>query len=193
MTQADIEELVDLDPQSPVPPFEQLKEQIAAAIESGNLLPADRLPPVRQLANDLGLAANTVARSYRELERAGLFETRGRHGTFVATSPSPTRKLRGAEARLVRHLHELGIGNEEILAMVRREADRHHTTQHRDHRDRRDSASARGFAGAATEVVTTSRAETPPPVGAVDRLPGGLGRRGPRGSNVWRPGGAYTI
>ena len=125
MAQVDFEELVDLDPESPVPPFEQVKEQIAAAIESGSLQPAHRLPTVRQLATDLGLAANTVARSYRELELAGMLETRGRHGTFVATSSSPTRKLAAREARdFVRTMHELGIGHEETLAIVRRETDR---------------------------------------------------------------------
>ncbi len=121
----DLEELVDLDPESPEAPFEQVKEQIAAAIETGSLQPADRLPTVRQLATDLGLAANTVARSYRELELAGMLETRGRHGTFVATRSSPTRKLAAGEARaFVRRMHELGIGNEETLAIVRRETDR---------------------------------------------------------------------
>ena len=125
MGDVDIEDLVDLDPESPVPPFEQVKAQIAAAIEAGSLEPADRLPTVRQLATDLGLAANTVARSYRELELAGLLETRGRHGTFVATSSSPTRRLAAREARtFVRLVHDLGIGNEEILAIVRREIDR---------------------------------------------------------------------
>ena len=121
----DIGEFVDLDPESPVPPFEQVKEQIAAAIETRTLAPADRLPTVRQLANDLGLAVNTVARSYRELELAGLLETRGRHGTFVATSSSPTRRLAAREAKnFVRDLRRLGIGNEEIVAIVRRETDR---------------------------------------------------------------------
>jgi DNA-binding transcriptional regulator YhcF (GntR family) len=121
----DLEELVDLDPESPVAPFEQVKEQIAAAIETGSLQPADRLPTVRQLATDLGLAANTVARSYRELELAGMLETRGRHGTFVATKSSPTRTRAAGEARaFVRRMHELGIGNEETLAIVRRETDR---------------------------------------------------------------------
>lgn len=116
---------MEVDPESPLPPFEQVKEQIAAAIEAGSLQPADRLPTVRQLAADLGLAANTVARSYRELELAGLLETRGRHGTFIAAHSSPTRKLAAREARnFVRSMHELGIGDEETLAIVRREAGR---------------------------------------------------------------------
>jgi DNA-binding transcriptional regulator YhcF (GntR family) len=77
---------------------------------------------VRQLAGDLGVAANTVARSYRELELAGVLETRGRHGTFVAAPPSPARKLAAREARsFVRRLRALGIGDEEMVAIIGRE------------------------------------------------------------------------
>jgi DNA-binding transcriptional regulator YhcF (GntR family) len=123
--QVDMEAFVDLDPESPIPPFEQVREQIAAAIQTGGIQPAERLPPVRQLATDLGLAANTVARSYRELELAGLLETRGRHGTFVANVQSPTRKLAAREARsFARRMRELGIGDEEMLDMLRRATDR---------------------------------------------------------------------
>lgn len=73
-----------LDPGSSIPPFEQLRRQIAAQIESGELPEAARLPPVRRLAEELGLAVNTVARTYRELEAEGFVETRGRGGTAVA-------------------------------------------------------------------------------------------------------------
>jgi DNA-binding transcriptional regulator YhcF (GntR family) len=125
MDGADLVELVVLDPESSLAPFQQVREQISAAIDSGALLPAVRLPPVRQLAADLGLAVNTVARSYRELELAGRLETRGRHGTFVAGAPSPTRKLAAREAeKFVRHMRELGIGDEETRAIVGRAVDR---------------------------------------------------------------------
>jgi DNA-binding transcriptional regulator YhcF (GntR family) len=128
MDKADLVDLVDLvalDPDSSVAPFQQVRAQIAAAIDSGALLPAVRLPPVRQLAADLGLAVNTVARSYRELELAGRLETRGRHGTFVAGAPSPTRKVAAREAeKFVRRMRELGIGYEETHAIVGRAMDR---------------------------------------------------------------------
>ncbi len=114
--------LLTLDPDSPVPPYEQVRLQISQAIASGALGPATRLPTVRQLAADLGLAANTVARSYRELELAGLIETRGRHGTFVAGAPSRTRGLAASAAHdFIRRMSELGIGQAESLAIVRRE------------------------------------------------------------------------
>lgn len=74
---------------SPVPPFEQIRAQIASLITVGTLAPGTRLPTVRSLASDLGLAAGTVARAYKELELAGLTETRRRNGTVVAGTPAP--------------------------------------------------------------------------------------------------------
>jgi DNA-binding transcriptional regulator YhcF (GntR family) len=116
--------MVVLDLGSSVPPFRQVREQITAAIESGSLRPAVRLPTVRELAADLGLAVNTVARSYRELELAGLVETRGRHGTFVSSGTSANHKTAIREARkFARRMRELGIGHEETLAILRRESD----------------------------------------------------------------------
>lgn len=114
--------LLSLDPDSSVPPYEQIRVQVAAAIESGELPTECRLPTVRGLASDLGLAINTVARAYRELELAGLIETRGRYGTFVAGAPSQSRRLAARAAReFTRRMRELGIGDAESLAIVRRE------------------------------------------------------------------------
>ena len=71
------------------PLFDQLRSQIIDGIRSGRLPPGTRLPTVRELAGQLGMAVNTVARAYRELESAGILETRGRFGTFVArTDPA---------------------------------------------------------------------------------------------------------
>lgn len=78
--------IVGIDDSSPTPPYEQLRAQIVALASSGALLVGARLPSVRQLADDLGLAPGTVARAYRELERDGNVQTRGRHGTFVASA-----------------------------------------------------------------------------------------------------------
>lgn len=76
---------VDLD--SATPAYEQIRAQIAALIALGALEPGTRLPTVRRLAADLGIAAGTVARAYRELEQPGLIETRRRNGTVVAPRP----------------------------------------------------------------------------------------------------------
>jgi DNA-binding transcriptional regulator YhcF (GntR family) len=76
---------VSIDPGAAVAPYEQLRSQVAAQVADGRLPAGNRLPTVRQLATDLGLAANTVARAYRELEADGVVVTRGRAGTFVTS------------------------------------------------------------------------------------------------------------
>jgi DNA-binding transcriptional regulator YhcF (GntR family) len=116
--------IIAVDEHSPVPPYEQVRAQIANAISQGELGPEERLPTVRQLAADLGLAANTVARSFRELEASGLLETRGRHGTFVAGAPSESRRQAERATRdYTRHMRQLGLNSLEILATVRREVE----------------------------------------------------------------------
>ncbi len=77
---------VRIDPASTVPPYEQLRTQVARQAADGSLPAGTRLPPVRQLATDLGLAANTVARAYKELEADGVVVTEGRRGTFVRSA-----------------------------------------------------------------------------------------------------------
>jgi DNA-binding transcriptional regulator YhcF (GntR family) len=114
--------MVTVDQQSPTPSFEQVRAQIEVAITSGALGPEERLPSVRQLAGDLRLAVNTVARSYRELEAAGWVETRGRHGTFVAGRPSPIRQQAERLTReFTARMRGLGLTPQEILATLRRE------------------------------------------------------------------------
>ena len=66
------------------PPYEQVRDRLRERIVRGSLLPGDRIPTVRGLADQLGLAPNTVARAYRDLEDEGWLEGRGRAGTFVA-------------------------------------------------------------------------------------------------------------
>lgn len=69
-----------------IPPYEQLRRQLAQLISSGALAPGQRLPPLRQLAADLGLAVGTVARTYRELEADGLITARRGGGSRVSDS-----------------------------------------------------------------------------------------------------------
>ena len=73
---------------SATPPYEQIRTQVSSLIALGTLAPGTRLPTVRSLAADLGIAAGTVARAYRELEQSGLIETRRRNGTVVAGTPA---------------------------------------------------------------------------------------------------------
>jgi DNA-binding transcriptional regulator YhcF (GntR family) len=87
-----------IDPASQTPPYEQLRSQIASRVASGELAPGTRLPTVRGLADEVGLAVNTVARVYRELEADGVVVTEGRRGTFVASSATAGSEEAGAAA-----------------------------------------------------------------------------------------------
>ena len=110
---------LDVDASSGVPPFEQVREGIRAQVESGQLEPGFRLPPVRALADSLGLAANTVARAYKELEALGVVETRGRAGTFVA-GRGVSRAVRSAASSYVASVRTLGLSDDDALDAVRR-------------------------------------------------------------------------
>ncbi|MDR7087688.1 DNA-binding transcriptional regulator YhcF (GntR family) [Aeromicrobium panaciterrae] len=85
--------LVTIDSNAAEPPYEQVRRQIAEGAASGTLKAGHKLPPVRTLAADLGLAVNTVAKAYRALETDGVIETHGRGGTLIAT-----RKIGDAQA-----------------------------------------------------------------------------------------------
>ncbi|MCD2196892.1 GntR family transcriptional regulator [Actinomycetospora endophytica] len=111
--------MLHIDPESWVPPFEQLRTQISDQIRSAELPAGHRLPPVRRLAADLGLAANTVARAYRELEQAGIAEGRGTRGTFVVGPPSDDDELRAAAVQYARRAAEIGATPEGALDVVR--------------------------------------------------------------------------
>jgi GntR family transcriptional regulator len=92
--------LIAIDPSEPTPIYVQLERAIRAAIATGRLEAGGQLPTVRQLAVDLKLNANTVARVYAELERAGVVETRRGVGTFVSsTQPTAPRQGRDQELR----------------------------------------------------------------------------------------------
>ncbi|SLK01134.1 GntR family transcriptional regulator [Arthrobacter sp. P2b] len=73
-----------IDLRSATPPYEQIRSQISSLVAIGDLAPGSRLPTVRSLAADLGVAVGTVARAYKELEAAGVVESRRRGGTIVA-------------------------------------------------------------------------------------------------------------
>ncbi len=110
-----------VDPASHEAPFEQVRGQVEALIRSGRLVPGDRLPTVRALATDLGLAANTVARAYKELEAAGLVETRSRAGTVVASGEHAAAAALGVlAARYVAAARGAGITDAAAVEIVLR-------------------------------------------------------------------------
>ncbi|MFC8246179.1 GntR family transcriptional regulator [Streptomyces chartreusis] len=118
------ERAVRVDTTSQVPPYEQIRAQLAALIRTGRLTEGERLPTVRQLAADLDLAPGTVARAYRELEAAELIRTRRGAGTRVAALPSEphahdARQLGTLARDFTSAARALGAGTEDILAAVR--------------------------------------------------------------------------
>lgn len=111
--------MIVIDPSSAVPPFEQLRTGLVDAVASAELAAGARLPTVRRLAEDLGVAPGTVARAYRELEASGIIETRGRNGTFVAFDADPARQqLQRAAAAFAAQVRDLHLDAEEALAIV---------------------------------------------------------------------------
>ena len=112
-----------LDAAAKEPPYEQIRAQLAGQVATGALAPGTMLPPVRTLAATLGVAANTVARAYRELEHAGVVTTRGRNGTVV-NDDAGDRAAKAAAATYADAMRALGVGQDEALELVRRAFDR---------------------------------------------------------------------
>lgn len=111
---------ISLDLRSAVPPYEQIRSQLSSFIAVGSLPPGSRLPTVRSLAADLGIAAGTVARAYKELESAGLIETRRRNGTVVlAPGDAPTAEVLAAVDRLVDAGRKAGLDGESLVQLLR--------------------------------------------------------------------------
>jgi GntR family transcriptional regulator len=116
--------MLTVDPADPTPLYAQLDRGIRAAIAAGRLKPGDRLPTVRQLAVELRINANTVAKVYAELERAGVLATQRGVGTFVRDYPTPLglatrrdreRELKPLVDRLLADASAVGISLHDIV------------------------------------------------------------------------------
>jgi GntR family transcriptional regulator len=92
--------VLSIDPRDATPIYAQLERGLRAAIATGRLTPGEQLPTVRQLAVELRVNANTVARVYAELERAGVIETRRGVGSFISASPAQAHPPREHDRRL---------------------------------------------------------------------------------------------
>jgi DNA-binding transcriptional regulator YhcF (GntR family) len=111
--------MISIDSQSATPPYEQLRIQFVDEVQSGALAGGSRIPTVRKLAEDLGLAPNTVARAYRELEADGFIETRGRNGSFVSAQGDAAAKQAQAAARAYAdRIQKLGVSRTTALGYV---------------------------------------------------------------------------
>jgi GntR family transcriptional regulator len=117
--------VVTIDPRDRTPIYAQLERALRASIASGRLRPGDQLPTVRQLAVDLRINANTVARVYGELERAGVLETQRGVGSFVSATPRQAlppaeraRQLKTFATRVLADAAAAGFGIGELVAAL---------------------------------------------------------------------------
>jgi GntR family transcriptional regulator len=117
--------ILALDPADPTPIYAQLERALRAAIATNRLKAGDQLPTVRELAVQLRINANTVARVYAALERDGVFETRRGVGTFVSTTPPkpvPQRErerlLRAFATRVLADAESQGFSLEDVLGAL---------------------------------------------------------------------------
>jgi len=112
--------LITIDDSADEPPYEQVRAQLAGLIAKGNLAEGDRLPTVRALAGDLGLAVNTVARAYKELEAEGLVTTGRRAGTVVAGGGHATDvALHRNAAAFAASVAKAGLSDSAAIDLVR--------------------------------------------------------------------------
>lgn len=111
--------MISIDLTSPVPPFEQVRSEIADLIRSGQLPDGQRLPTVRQLAADLRVAPGTVARAYATLEGEGLVRSQRSRGTRVTAPALPTPAVRAAAGALAASARDNGLTLEAAQALLR--------------------------------------------------------------------------
>jgi GntR family transcriptional regulator len=110
-----------LDTASGVPIYRQILDWVKVRVAGGQLRPGEQLPTVRQMAVDLNVNYNTVARAYMELERMGVVNTLQGKGTFVAAAPVSVdevvrgAKLRGLVNEFLARVAEFGFSTKEVL------------------------------------------------------------------------------
>jgi GntR family transcriptional regulator len=110
--------LLKLDLNDPRPLHEQVSGAIRGAIASGDVGPGDRLPPARDLADALGVNANTVLRSLRDLRDEGLLEFRRGRGVSVVRAPDPRRALTGRVRELLEEAARYGLRPQDVIDLI---------------------------------------------------------------------------
>jgi len=105
----ELRDLLRVDASASTPLFDQLRTGVIDGVRAGVLPPGTRLPTVRELAGQLGVATNTVARAYRELESAAIVETRGRFGTFISRVDPTDAAMAAAAKEYVDAAQALGL------------------------------------------------------------------------------------
>ncbi len=118
--------LIHIDSNDPTPLYAQLERAIRVAIATSRLKAGDQLPTVRQMAVDLRVNANTVAKVYLTLEREGVLETKRGVGTFIATAPSfvhdghREKRLKELVERFLADASSLGFSSREVSRFLAR-------------------------------------------------------------------------
>lgn len=115
---SELAEWVRVDPRAARPLFDQLRTQVIDGVRDERLPPGTRLPTVRELAAELKLAVNTVARAYREMESAGIVETRGRFGTFIAHVDPADAAMAAAAHAYVEAAKAVGLNKSAAMRYV---------------------------------------------------------------------------
>jgi GntR family transcriptional regulator len=117
--------LLALDPRDPTPIYAQVERGLRAAIATSRLRPGEQLPTVRQLAVDLQVNANTIARVYADLERAGVIETKRGIGSFISATPAKAhpprerdRRLRAFATRVLADAEAAGFTVDDLVAAL---------------------------------------------------------------------------
>ncbi|MGB5951805.1 MAG: GntR family transcriptional regulator [Ornithinimicrobium sp.] len=114
--------MIFIDPSSKAPTFQQICDSVVRDIDTGDLVPGAQLPTVRDMAEEMGLAANTVAKAYKQLAAEGHVVTKGRNGTFVSPERAGDRACDSTQAA---HLfaaaaQRSGLSVNEAIGLLRR-------------------------------------------------------------------------
>jgi GntR family transcriptional regulator len=113
-----------IDPASGVPIYLQIVQQIRSAVATGVLEEGETLPSVRELAVELAVNPNTVAKAYRELQRDGVISVARGSGTYVSTTPPSVsrtevaERLRSAARRVAAEAYSLGVSRGELMQVI---------------------------------------------------------------------------
>lgn len=116
---------LEIDPRSATPVYQQVVDGVKAAVARGFLAPGDKIPSIRELAVELMLNPNTVAKAYQDLERSHVIQVIRGRGTYVALSPSPpdrdnrVAEIRETMQRLLVEAHHLQLSTDDVFQMFR--------------------------------------------------------------------------
>ena len=110
--------LIRIDPGDHRPLYEQIELQVRAAIGDSLLVAGERLPPARELAEDIGVNVHTVLRAYGALRDAGLIELRPRRGAVVSSASPPRQQLAAMARGLIEQAREHGLSPAEIVGLI---------------------------------------------------------------------------